>query len=159
MTHYKHVQWKYGPCEDSASFSFKILHFLHELFSGLYWKSTMITIYNDLQTSSWHLWWTAKLMRHFHNINGPSDVAVSMVQRPSRRDVSWDISRRLQLTCLIRQTVGGCSREKDHKREMPLHLCWTDRLIPLLDLSERDGSDAQAWSEDKQAVFHEGFGS
>ena len=33
----------------------------------------------------------------------------------------------------------------------------TDRLIPLLDLSEWDGSDGQAWSEDKLAIFHTGF--
>ena len=34
----------------------------------------------------------------------------------------------------------------------------TDRQIPLLDLSKRDGSDGtQAWSEDKQAVFIKHF--
>ena len=30
------------------------------------------------------------------------------------------------------------------------------QTIPLLDVSERDGSD-EAWSEDKQTVFHAGF--
>ena len=35
---------------------------------------------------------TAKSMKQFHNINGPSSEQVSMGERPSQRDVSSDVS-------------------------------------------------------------------
>ena len=57
--------------------------------------------------------------------------------------------------------MGGCSKETGLKSDQLFHLLvltlGTNRLIPLIGLSERDGRMRQAWSEDKQAVFHEAF--
>ena len=57
-----------------------------------------------------------------------------------------DVSYMVQWKCLNGQAEGGCSKEKGHKSEMLLQLHWlgtagTDRVIPLFDHSERDGSD------------------
>ena len=48
------------------------------------------------------------------------------------------------------QIVGGCSKEKGTRVK-------SSRSCVGLYLCELDGSDAAAWSKDKQAVFHEAF--
>ena len=59
----------------------------------------------------------AKLMKHFHSINGMSGVLVSNGKMPSQRDISSDISWRWQLKWLNGQTAAGCSRETGLKSE------------------------------------------
>ena len=85
--------------------------------------------YPQHSQAQWHSSWITvlqqNLMKQFHNINRPSDVLVSMEDRPSQRDVSWDTSWTLQLKRLSGQTARGGSAEKGCKSEMLLHLLWS----------------------------------
>ena len=96
---------------------------------------------------------TAKSMKQFHNINQSSGVPVSMGERPCRKDVSRHVTWRLQLKWLNGQTAAGCSREKSAwlKCSAPaLALTLgTDRVFPLFNLREQDGSDGASmdWQE------------
>ena len=46
---------------------------------------------------------------------------------------------------------------QEGKALAPVLVLALDKLIPLLDLCKWNGSDGQAFSEDKQAAFHEAF--
>ena len=91
----------------------------------------------------------AKLMKHFNGINRLPGVPVSKGDRPSQRDVSSDVSWRLQLKRLNGQTAAGCSRETGHKSEKLWTLNWSWTVFRIL-LASSAGNEAVehcAWQE------------
>ena len=89
---------------------------------------------------------TSKLMKQFRIINGTSGVVVSMGGRPSQRDMFWDVSWRFSTEVAERTNSRKLfQRERAQKWTvlapvLVLNL-GTDRLIPLFDLGDWDGSD------------------
>ena len=103
---------------------------------------------------------TPKLMKQFHSINRPLGVLVSMEERPSLRDVLWDVSWRLPLRWLNRQMEVVPKRRRSTS-EMPLRLHWSwpyrPTVIPSFDLSERAGSDVASIEWRYTCCFHKSF--
>ena len=101
---------------------------------------------------------TAKSIKQFHNINGSSDVLMILGERLGQTGVSSDvlegsnwngwIDRQGQVAPKRRGTKVKCSSTW-------IGLDSGDWQTNSLIWSQRTGATQQAWSKDRQAVFHE----